>query len=124
MMMWIQLHDLSNKEMEGATKEQAEQALSTFDWKGELSKEKESEDETCPPGLGLVSDEGEILHICPINSESCFIHYHYFTSKKLLGFIPITGQENHFIETCSITKATELIRYHFNGNAEEILKIK
>jgi hypothetical protein len=122
MKMWIQQHDFKSDEVDGATKEQAKQALSTFDWQSEILKAKESKEETCSPGLGLVSESNEILHICPTEADSCFIHYHYSIPKKLLGFIPLTNQQSHFIESCSITKALDLIDHHFDENREEILK--
>ncbi|WP_136080448.1 hypothetical protein [Pontiella desulfatans] len=123
MKMWIQQHDFTSEEVDGATKEQAKKALATFDWQSEILKEKESKEETCPSGLGLISDSNEILHICPRASESCLVHYHYSTQKKLLGFIPVKNQGSHFVESCSIAKAMDLIDHHFDGNQEEILKI-
>lgn len=123
MKMWIQLHDFSSEEIGNATEEQARQALSTFDWQREIQREKESSPESCPPGLGLVSDSNEILHICPGESDSCSIHYHYPVSKKVLGFIPVTDQESHFVESCSLAKAMDAIGCHFAGRREGILAL-
>ena len=122
--MWIQSHDFSSEEMDGATAEQAKTALATFDWLSEIEKQNQSGDENCDPGLGLISNDGSILHICPRDKESCSIHYHYPTSKKVLGFIPVTSQESHYIEKYSMAKATELIDHHFDGKQTEILKTK
>jgi hypothetical protein len=122
MKMWIQLHDYSSKEMDGAVAEQATEALATFDWMSELKQRDQFKGAACDPGLGLVSDNGSILHICPIDEQRCCIHYHYDVRSKLLGFIPSSTPESHHIESCSYERAAELIGHHFNGHEEEILK--
>ncbi len=73
--MWIQLHDFSNDEKAVVDIEQAKHALTTFDWDSELSKCRQPDIESCDPGLGLVKDDGSILHICPQDADSCYIHY-------------------------------------------------
>jgi hypothetical protein len=122
MKIWIQLHDYSSKEVKGVAAAQAQEALASFDWKSELKLRDKYKGTACDPGLGLVSENGSILHICPIDEERCYIHYHYDVRKKLLGFIPSSSPESHYIESCSVEKAAMLIEHHFNGNEEEILK--
>ena len=122
MNMWIQLHDLSSKEMNGVNEDQAKDALSKFDWLSELVKRDKSEDEVCDPGLGLIANDGSILHICPQGSEECYIHYHYPIQKKFLGLIPFSDQGTHSIMKSTISTAKILIGHHFDENRNEILK--
>jgi hypothetical protein len=122
--MWIQLHDFSNTEEKNVNAEQAKQALSTFNWQSELAKRDQANVEACDPGLGLVKDDGSILHICPQNNESCYILYDYSTTQKIFGFIPIKTRKTHSIESCPLSKAIELIQYHFDGCPEKILAKK
>lgn len=119
--MWIQLHDFSHDEKKNVDITQAKQALESFDWQSELTKRDQSKGEICDPGLGLVREDKTILHICPQNKESCRIFYMYSSPKKLLGFIPLPSQKEHFIDSCSFKTANELIQLHFDGKQEEIL---
>ncbi len=124
MNMWIQLHDLSSQDRDSVSEDEAKQTLLTFDWQSELRKRDEVQGESCDPGLGLVAQDGAILHICPQDSTSCYVYYHYSKPKKLLGFIPIQSNQTHYIESCSLTTAAELIGHHFLGNTEAILKTR
>ena len=124
MKIWIQRHDYSSDEKDCFDVDQAKHALASFDWKSELTKRDQPDIESCDPGLGLVKDDGSILHICPQNDESCYVHYHYTVTSKLFGFIPKKSQQSHFIEACSIEKAKELIQQHFEGNRDQILATK
>lgn len=123
MNMWIQFHDFSSNERQDVDVDQAKQTLSTFDWQSELVNRDQEKEDSCDPGLGLIADNGSILHICPRTPESCYIHYHYSTPRKVFGFIPVNEQTSHFIESCSIHTATRLIEHHFDDAREEILKV-
>ncbi len=100
---------------------EAIKAFENHDWREELRKYVESEEEKCDPGFGIVA-EHSILHICPINEHTCYVYYHYSTKKKLLGLIPITSDMTHTIDKISMTKAKWLIECHYSGKEDNILK--
>ena len=121
--MWIQLHDFSSSEKNDVNVEQAKEAFSTFDWKSEIDAVNQTKEDTCDAGIGLVAPDHSILHICPIDLNSCYVFYSYKTSTKLLGFIPIKRMKDHWIESVTFSEALKLIESHFNGNQEAILKM-
>jgi len=126
MNQWIQLHDFSSQDRNDVGLDEAKHAFRYFDWLSELRKrdELEENDEACDPGFGLVAEDGAILHICPQDSSSCYVHYHYSKVKKLLGFIPFMGSCDHFIPSCSLDAAVALIEHHFAGESDAILQTR
>jgi hypothetical protein len=122
MNVWIQRHDFSSEERDDLSLKDAERILRDFDWLSEREKQSRSVDGGCDPGLGLVRQDGRILHICPGPDDRCYLHYHYPETRKILGFIPVTRQGDHFIPDYSLDEATELMALHFDGQQDEILK--
>ena len=120
--MWIQLHDFSSSEKNDVSVEQAKEAFSTFDWKSEIDAVNKTKKDTCDAGIGLVTPDQSILHICPIDLNSCYVFYSYKISTKLLGFIPTKRTKDHWIDSLSFSEALKLIEHHFNGDREAILK--
>lgn len=70
----------------------------------------------CPPGIGFVHDSGRILHICPGKELSM---YHYHSSKKLFGLVPI-GSSTVTIENYSNSQLPQLVLNFFDEQWEAI----
>ncbi len=84
MRVWIQSADFSTKEYELDEPETQELFLG-HDWAHEIELLREKElggKEWCDPGIGLVREDGQILHICP-EAENTTVHYH--RPEKILG---------------------------------------
>ena len=65
---WLQRADFSADEREVEHADLAYGWFRDIDWPGELEfmqKLEESGVESCPPGLGVIRDDGAILHLCP-----------------------------------------------------------
>ena len=85
MRAWLQKHDLSSEEFEIPDASNAKKILGEFDWQGELSRQLQTTSETCDPGLGLVTDDGDILHICPGTCGRCMVHFHFSDTRRVFG---------------------------------------
>jgi len=85
MRAWLQKHDFSSEEFEISDASNAKKILGEFDWQGELSRQVQATSETCDPGLGLVTDEGDILHICPGTDGRCMVHFHFSDTREAFG---------------------------------------
>lgn len=119
--IWIQSHDFSSIDRSNVQIDEAIKIFESHDWLKELAEYTNSVGEKCDPGLGIVAGKS-ILHICPINEQECYAHYHYHTKSKLLGIIPITSEKTHTIENISMAKAIWLIECHYSGKQDNILK--
>lgn len=127
MLLWIQLHDFTSEEMPTVDAKAAKRAFREFDWASELRRHKEAlekEEDCCDPGLGLVSDNGSILHLCPINEKFLCFYYHYMTIKKEFVFVSTESEETHFVESFPIAEIEDVIGFHFASDDSEILMIE
>lgn len=88
MRAWLQKHDLSSDEFEIPDASSAKKVLREFDWQDQLSRQAQATSETCDAGLGLVTDEGDILHICPGANGRSMVHFHFSDTRKLFGLFP------------------------------------
>ena len=83
---WLQSSDLSAREF-GADLSTVIAALQDHDWLAEETLEHQRSDAgqvSCPAGLGLVREDGRILHICP-NASGALVHFHH--PSRALGFL-------------------------------------
>jgi len=127
MLLWIQLHDFSSEEMPIVNAMASKRAFSEFDWAAELTRQKEAlerEEDCCDPGMGLVSDNGSILHLCPIDEKFLSFHYHYLTIKKEFVFVSTESEEMHYVEKFPISEINDVINLHFAGDKLAILQIE
>jgi hypothetical protein len=86
MRSWLQSSDLSSQEI-GTDVESVLLALASHDWLAERQVFDQLEgagSDCCPAGIGLVRDDGQILHICP-DQGSALVHHH--RTIRLLGFL-------------------------------------
>jgi hypothetical protein len=90
---WIQKADFSASDEAPVSATDAVRAFNEHDWLEELRLEEERERsgaECCPPGIGFVRGNGQVLHICPDPDGTALVHYHFAAPQKLFGFIPRT----------------------------------
>ena len=88
---WIQKADFTSEDFGAVDYKQAQVALKKFDWAKEIQKQNELEksgNESCDPGIGFISDDGRMLHICPNGKGKAYFHYHFSKTRRLFGLIP------------------------------------
>jgi hypothetical protein len=76
MKAWIQSADFSQRDLD-VDAEGAIRTLSSHDWSAETAMAKRLEGEGrefCQPGLGLVREDGHLLHVCP-EGASASVHW-------------------------------------------------
>lgn len=122
---WIQKADLSHEDFEAVDYKQAQLAFKTFDWRKEIQIQndlKKSGKENCDPGIGFVSGDGRILHICPDVNGRAYYCYNFVESRRFLGIIPY--KSNQIVSRRNIIEfdLTEVIRRFFLGDHEWLLK--
>ena len=111
MRAWLQSSDLSVREFE-TNLQGALDALARHDWSNEEKLRSELErqgQEYCDSGLGLVREDGRILHVCP-GGETSVVHFH--RPVKRLGFL---WQRSAVLSQPSMPSSSlpELVRYFF-----------
>ena len=122
---WIQSADFSTSELGALDRASATKAFLKHDWEVEnsLLEERESNgDESCPAGIGLVAETGEILHICPTNSEHVMFHYHYPADRRILGLRLGKKQKTHTCMKYSFANVPSLIEAFYSGHHEQLLR--
>lgn len=123
MLVWIQRHDFSYEELSINSSKEAIAAFQDYDWKKEYSSFNETSEECCPPGFGIVSEDRYILHLCPDDSGSCLIHFHYPVREKVLFFFTRDNEKVITRESVSWDEGILLIERMFLGNLEEMIDI-
>ena len=119
---WIQRHDLSAEDFVLSDANDAISKFESFDWLSELEKKiNEDKKETCPPGIGFVSGQGEILHICPQDNEINMIHFHYPEPSKILWVIPVASQKTITRNKISKDTVYTLIKLFFEKSYTKII---
>jgi len=121
MIVWIQRHDFSYEELPISTYQQAVDAFEEFDWAEEILKEKELEEETCPPGFGIVSDDGHVLHLVPKETGECLIHFHYPHTEKYLFIFTRNLKKTITKENASWGESVLLMEQMFHADLDKIL---
>src|SRR6266850_2964542 len=113
---WIQRADFSSAEFEPVDVTGALRAFTMHDWRAELALLSELEakgSESCPPGIGFVTPNGAILHVCPSSDGRALVHYHAETISKVLGFIPIPRSAIHTKQGVERSNVLEMIHSFF-----------
>ncbi len=126
MTVWIQRHDLSSENLEDTSVESVISVLKDFDWVGERQKEKAARDsgkDHCPAGIGIIHDDGQILHVVPADDGTSMCHYHYpVKQRKILGIF----RKKPLQQTMTFTDVAEkdllsTIRAHNMGNHGQVM---
>ena len=93
---WIQNSDFSNPTGIGESEpvesvRQLMNILTEYDWAKENAYEEKclaNNDSCCPAGIGIVAEDGHLLHICPkVKKGTVDVHFQHSVSIKILGFI-------------------------------------
>jgi hypothetical protein len=118
-LVWIQKHDYSYEESEILTSDEAIKIFEGYDWAQEIVQVEEIEGKDCPPGFGVVSEKGKILHIVPSESGECMIHFHYPEKKRFLILFSGTVQSTITLEQVSWKESVGYIELIFQGNLNQ-----
>ena len=118
---WLQSSDLSAHDLSLDAAE-AVRTLQTHDWAQEIRRQADRERsglESCPAGIGLMRDDGQILHICP-SGDSALVHYH--RNVRLLGFL---WSRKLVLTQPAFPSGSvpDLIRWFFEGNDQALERI-
>jgi hypothetical protein len=76
-----------------------------------------------PPGLGLVTEGGEILHICPGNDGRCIVHFHFSSTRKLFGLFSRRVDLVKTFTHVSLDKTRQMIDAFFVRDFESIKRM-
>jgi len=116
---WIQNSDYSNPTGLGESEpvqsaKQITDIIRDYDWAKENAYEEKcmaNNDDCCPAGIGLVADDGYILHICPqAKLGTAMVHFHHDVPAKVLGFIKSTKSQVTTYEKIPLTKLESAIK--------------
>ncbi len=127
MTVWLQRHDLSSEDLDDSSMESVISLLQSFDWQTEIQKEKKERESggmnCCPAGIGMVHDEGQILHVVPTDSSDSMCHYHFpVRHRKFLGIFGKTvHQETLSFEDIEKKDLLPIIRAHYQGNHGQVM---
>jgi hypothetical protein len=122
---WIQRANFATTEHGPVDATEAVRVFESHDWHRELNDYIELERagaECCPPGIGFVAPNGEILHICPDAHQNAVVHYHLNAPSTILGIIPVQVPRVETREGIHRARVTEMIDYFFEGRRDAILQ--
>ena len=114
MKAWLQSTDLSSVDLDLHV-DGAIRTLHGHDWAAEAGRRAALEragDECCEAGLGLVRDDGHILHLCPVGATATVYHH---SRVRMLGGL---WRRNRLLTRPSfpLAGAADLIRAFYAGN--------
>jgi hypothetical protein len=114
MKAWLQSADLSSVDLQLHV-EEAIRTLHGHDWAGEEVRRAALEragGEWCEPGLGLVREDGQILHLCPAGATATVYHH---SRARVLGAL---WWRNRLVTRPSfpLADAADLVRAFFARN--------
>lgn len=98
----------------------------SFDWELELRLCEQSDrdgSDYCDPGVGLVREDANILHLCPKNSSVAAVFYHYRKPERLFGIFPYLSSETVHAHDFPLKNCRELFSAHFDQNQEHTLQL-
>lgn len=125
MKVWTQRHDLSVAgDSTVSSVDEAAAILQNFDWESEIKSEEEAlarNSECCPPGMGLISQNKDILHIIPRRNGATLIHFCYWRRKSLLGIFHWDSETLLSVADFPAGRLTSLMERHFVGDRESIV---
>lgn len=124
MKVWTQRHDLSTgNELTVSSVDEAAAILRDFDWESEIKGEEEalaSGAECCPAGMGMISQNKDILHIIPRRGDAALVHFCYPRRKSLLGTFHWDAETLLSVADFPAGRLTALIERHFAGDREAV----
>jgi len=127
---WIQNSDYSNPTGLGESEpvqsvKQIADILRDYDWANENAYEEKcmaNNNDCCPAGIGIVADDGYILHICPQTKlGTATINFHHRGPTKILGFIKSSKTQVTTYEKIPLTKLESAIKNFLAAEYEAII---
>jgi hypothetical protein len=118
---WLQSSDFSSRDI-GADLDAVLHALASHDWQAEHLAFEQLEaagSDACPAGIGLVREDGRILHICP-GQGAAMVHHHRPT--RVLGFL-WRRQETRTENAVPLGELPGLIRKFISGGDIEMASV-
>ena len=126
MKTWLQRHDFSSDDLTDPSIEFSLLTFKTFDWQSEITLAEKALDagvDCCSAGLGLVHEDGRILHIVQQASGDANVHYSYTEQKKILGMIQVSRHTNKTVEAYSLMHTEEIFKAHYSGAHKDVLRL-
>ena len=120
---WIQEHDYSSSEVNGANLNDVVAKFNSFDWELELnSYEANNNERNCPAGIG-INLHGCLLHICPIDKDLFFFNFHHRYKEKPLGLFSSSKEDIHYVAEFPSSKFKLLVGLFEAKKFNDILAI-
>lgn len=122
---WIQRADFTSDEFDAVDETEARRALTGHGWAAELDlmdTREARDEETCPPGIGFIADDGRILHICPERDGRAMYHYHFKAPWRLLWLIPMSGEGLRTRMDMPFSETPELITRFFANDHDWLIR--
>lgn len=120
MKVWTQRHDFSSSgDSAVSSPEEAVAILRNFDWASEIRLEEEAlakGADCCPAGMGLISQNKDILHIIPQRADTALVHFCYARRKSLLGIFRWDVETLLSVTDFPAGRFAALIERHFAGD--------
>jgi len=120
MNVWIQKHDFESDSFEFELADEVNLLYDEYDWNSEIEKQKNCENESCDPGMGLVVGDGHTLHVCPNEEGMALVFFDYPERSKFLGIFSSTKQKCLRRGAVSRDKVHQLVHLLFQGQYEQI----
>ena len=113
---WLQRADSASEERGMIGRNDAERLIADHKWPSEFRYKKKLEkagEKTCDPGIGFVSEDKRILHVCPQASGRVLCHYHYDDTWRLLWLFPLRDQAQAYWFEESLEDAVGVVSKFF-----------
>ena len=109
---WIQRADFTSSERDVSGAEELLAIFRSHPWPAERDFQARrvlAGEESCPPGLGIVPDDGRLLHLCPLSNGLVACHYHFVEHNKVAGLFR-TSRSRELTNEVPAPAAEELVR--------------
>ncbi|MBK1884441.1 hypothetical protein JIN85_18640 [Luteolibacter pohnpeiensis] len=119
MNVWIQKHNFESEELPDSGLDAALHAYSAFNWLIEIASYQTSlqgKKDGCPPGIGFVHQNGDLLHFCPLSSEISEVHYYYSFPSRFLGLFPYVSNRDFHLEDFPLCHMRDVLHSHYRGD--------
>lgn len=125
MKVWTRRHDFSSSGDSTVTSvDEAVAMLRNFNWESEIQKEQAARangTDCCPAGMGLISQNKDILHIIPGRGDAALIHFCYARRKSLLGIFHWDSETLLSVADFPSTRLTALMERHFAADRAAVV---
>ncbi len=113
---WIQHADFESEDLGLIGRSDAQVVFRKHNWKSELKRQQALVDkgkENCDPGMGFVSNDKRILHLCPTPSGRVMCHYHFDSTWRFLWLVPLRGQKQEYWFEPRLDEAVDVVSRFF-----------